>query len=391
MVDHAMQRDFYEVLGVARSATPEDIKKAYRRLARQYHPDHNREADAEDKIKEVNAAYEILGDPDKRARYDRFGHAGVNGGSGGFGAEGFGFGDLNDIFDMFSGFAGFGGQQGRRSSRNRPRPGRDIRHDMTLSFEESIFGAEKEIEVSRMENCDHCTGNGAEPGTTPRRCADCNGSGEIRQSRATLLGSIIETAPCPRCRGKGEVVDTPCKECRGNGQVRKSRKLKVNIPGGVDDTTRLRVVNEGDPGENGGPNGNVQIFFHVTPHEFFKRRDFDIIVDLRINVAQAALGATISVPTVDGPEQLAIPAGTQSGKVIRLRGHGVPKIRSDGGSSSRGDQLVVVQVTVPTKLTAEQKQLFEELGRTLGAADLEPQKAGKGFFDRVMDFFGGEN
>jgi molecular chaperone DnaJ len=386
-----MPQDLYDILGVARNASPEDIKKSYRRLARQYHPDVNREDGAEEKFKEIAGAYEILSDPDKRARYDRFGHAGVNGaGAGGFGGEGFGFTDLNDIFEAF-GF-GFGSAAGgRRGSRSRARAGRDIRYDMNLSFEESVFGAEKEIEITRMENCENCGGSGAEPGTTPRRCGDCNGTGEIHQQRATLLGNIIESTPCPRCRGKGEIVDTPCKECRGNGQVRKSRKINVKIPAGVDDSTRLRVVNEGEPGENGGPNGNVQIFFHVAPHEFFRRREHDIILDIKVNVAQAALGAAITVPTVEGPEALAIPAGTQSGKVFRLRGKGFPRLRSDGSSASRGDQLVVVQVVVPTKLTNEQRQLFEELSKTLGNAEAEPQKAGKGFFDRVLDFFGGEN
>ncbi len=385
-----MPRNPYEILGVQRDASPEDIKKAYRRLARQYHPDVNREPGAEEKFKELAAAYEVLGDPDMRARYDRFGEAGVNGGMGGFTAENFDFGDLNDfIFDMFSGFAGFSSQSRRTSTRNRPRAGRDLRYDMTLTFEESIFGVEKEIEISRMESCEHCGGNGAEPGTSLSRCPECNGTGEIRQARVTILGTPV-TSTCPRCRGRGEIVDTPCKECRGHGQVRRTRKLKVNVPGGVDDTTRLRVVNEGEPGENGGPNGNVQIFFHVSPHEFFRRRENDVILDMKVNVAQAALGAKISVPTVDGPEQIDIAAGTQSGKIFRLRGHGVPKIRSDGTSSGRGDQLVVVQVIVPTKLTAEQRELFEELAESLGSADAEPQKAGKGFFDRVLDFFGGE-
>jgi molecular chaperone DnaJ len=384
-----MPPDLYEVLGVPRSASPEEIKKAYRRLARQYHPDVNRDDGAEERFKEINAAYEVLSDEEKRARYDRFGYAGINPNAGGFGAEGFGFGDLNDIFETF--FSGFTGQPRRgAASRKRPRAGRDIRYDMTLTFEESIFGVEKEIEITRLETCEHCQGTGAEPGTTPRRCPDCNGAGEIRHARPTLLGNIIETATCPRCHGRGEVVDTPCKECRGQTQVRKTRKLRVTVPGGVDDTTRLRVVNEGEPGENGGPNGHVQIFFHVTPHEFFRRRDNDILLDMKINVAQAALGAKITVPTVYGEEQLDIPPGTQSGTVFKLRGKGAPRIRSDGGSNSRGDQLVIVQVVVPTRLTGEQKRLFEELGRTLGGADVEPQKAGKGFFDRVLDFLGGE-
>jgi molecular chaperone DnaJ len=384
-----MPRDLYEVLGVSRSASPDEIKKSYRRLARQYHPDVNREADAEEKFKEIAAAYEVLSDEDKRARYDRFGDAGLGQGMGGFGAEGFGFGDLNEIFETF--FGGLGGSPRRGAGRRRPQAGRDIRYDMTLAFEESIFGAEKEFEINRLEPCDHCQGSGAEPGTTPRRCPECNGAGEIRRARPTLLGNMIEMAACPRCQGRGEVIDTPCKECRGQTKVRKTRKLRVNVPGGVDDTTWLRVANEGEPGEYGGPNGNVQIHFHVQPHEFFRRRDNDILLDMKINMAQAALGAKIMVPTVDGDEALDIPPGTQSGKVFRLRGKGAPRVRSDGGMGSRGDQLVIVQVVVPTRLTNEQKRLLEELGHTLADAAVEPQKSGKGFFDRVLDFLGGES
>ncbi len=383
-----MPRDLYDILGVSHSATPDEIRKAYRRLARQYHPDVNHESDAEERFKEIAAAYDVLSDADKRERYDRFGEAGLN--QGGFGgADGFGFGDLNDIFETF--FSGFGGTSARRGNRRRPTAGHDIRHDMTLTFEESIFGAEREFEITRMETCSHCQGSGAEPGTTPRRCPDCGGSGEIRHARPTLLGNMIEMATCPRCQGRGEVVDTPCTECRGQGKVRRTAKLTVRIPPGVDDTTRLRVSNEGEPGEFGGPNGNVWIFFHIQPHEYFRRRDNDILLDMKINVAQAALGAKITVPTVDGDETLDIPAGTQSGKVFRMRGKGVPRLRSDGGTGGRGDQLVVMQVVVPTRLTNEQKRLFEELEHTLGGADVEPQKSGKGFFDRVLDFLGGES
>ncbi|MBX3064677.1 MAG: molecular chaperone DnaJ [Anaerolineae bacterium] len=382
-----MPRDYYEVLGVGRSADGDAIKKAYRRLAKQYHPDTNKDDGAADKFREATEAYQILNDPDMRARYDRYGHAGVQQAqAGGFG--GAGFGDFTEIIEeMFSGFGGFGAS-GRRSRRS-PRPGRDIPYTMNLTFEESIFGVEKEIEINRLEVCDVCSGSGAEPGTQPRTCVECNGSGEIRRVRQMFLGNMVEVVPCPRCSGSGKIIDTPCHECKGATQVRRNRKLKVKVPGGVDDSTRIRVSQEGEPGENGGPNGNVQIFFKVQPHEFFRRRENDIILDLRINVAQAALGAAIQVPTVDGEEPLSIPAGTQSGKVFTLRGHGAPKIRSDGTSISRGDELVVVQVVIPHKLTNEQKQLFEELGRTLGA-EPEPQKVGKGFFDRVMEFFSGE-
>lgn len=381
-----MPRDYYDVLSVSRDASADDIKKAYRKLARQFHPDVNKEADATEKFREATEAYEILSDADKRARYDRYGHAGVAGQAGGFGSGG--FTDLNEIFEEFFNF-GMGGNASRRQNRRAPRAGRDIRYDMTLTFEESIFGAEKEIEVARQERCETCAGSGAEPGTQPRNCIECAGTGEVRRVRQIFLGNMVEVAPCPRCSGSGKIIDTPCKECKGQTVIRRNRKIKVKVPGGVDDSTRIRITGEGEPGENGGPSGNVQVFFHVQPHEFFRRRENDIILDLRINVAQAALGARIDVPTVDGDEALDIPAGTQSGKVFTLRGHGAPKIRSDGTALSRGDELVVVQVVVPTKLSADQRRLFEELSRTLGA-EVEPQKVGKGFFDRVMEFFGGE-
>ena len=381
-----MPRDLYEILGVARTATPDEIKKAYRKLARQYHPDVNKDAGADDLFKELNAAYEILSDEDKRARYDRFGMAGVSNQAGGAGAYGAGFGDLNDIFEQF--FSGFAGQQ-QRTGRRQPRAGRDLRYDMTITFEESIFGVDKQIDLTRMETCDNCQGSGAEPGTSPRRCPECNGVGEIRQVRQTFLGSMVTSSTCPRCSGKGEVIDTPCKVCRGQGQVRHTRQVMINVPGGVDDGTRIRQVGLGEPGELGGPAGNLQVFIKVQPHEFFKRRENDIIIDMPINVAQAALGATIAVPTVDGDESLPAPPGTQTGKVFRLRGHGAPKIRSDGTSNGRGDQLVVVQVVIPTRLSPEQRRLFQELAQTLGT-DAEPQKAGKGFFDRVLDFLNGD-
>ncbi len=387
MTDTTMPRDLYDILGLSQGATPDEIKKAYRKLARQYHPDVNKDPAAEDTFKEINAAYEVLSDDDKRSRYDRLGMAGLGNNPGGFGAGGFN-GDLNDIFEQF--FSGFGGTTSRGGGRRQARVGRDLRYDLTISFEESIFGVEKQIDLTRMETCEACHGNGAEPGTTLRRCPECNGVGEIRQVRQTFLGSMVTSSTCPRCNGRGEVIDAPCKTCRGQGQVRKTRQVVINVPGGVDDGTRIRQVGLGEPGENGGPAGNLQVFIKVQEHEFFKRRDNDIIVNIPVNVAQAALGANITVPTVDGDEALAVPAGTQSGKVFRLRSHGAPKVRSDGTSSGRGDQLVVVQVVIPTRLTADQKRLFQELSQTLGV-ETEPQKAGKGFFDKVMDFFNGES
>jgi len=383
-----MPKDLYDVLGVGRGATPDEIKKAYRKLARQYHPDINSDPNAAEQFKEINAAYEVLSDEEKRSRYDRFGAAGINGFNGA-GPNVGGFGDLNDIFEQFfSGFGGGGSASAR--SRRQARAGRDLRYDLAVSFEESIFGVEKTIDLTRMEPCDNCHGSGAEPGTGLRRCPECNGVGELRQVRQTFLGSMVTSSTCPRCNGRGEVIDTPCRTCRGQGQVRRTRQVTISVPGGVDDGMRIRQVGLGEPGENGGPSGNLQVVIKVEAHDFFRRRDNDILVDIPINVAQAALGTSITVPTVDGDETLAIPAGTQTGKVFRMRGHGAPRLRSDGSSTGRGDQLVVVQVEVPTRLTPDQKRLFQELAQTLGTETV-PRKAGKGFFDRVMDFLNGES
>lgn len=386
-----MPQDLYEILGVARNASPDDIKKSYRRLAKQFHPDQNADPGAEEKFKEISAAYAILSDADKRARYDRFGLAGVDPqAAGGYGAGGFGgFTDLGEMFEELFGAFGGGGSRRSGGGRNQPRQGRDIRYDMTLTFEEAIFGVTREIDIQRTEKCDVCGGSGAKPGSSPRRCPDCNGTGEVRSVRQTFLGSMVSVTPCPRCQGKGEVVDDPCTECRGQGRVRRTRKINVRVPGGVDSSTRLRVSGEGEAGENGGPPGNVQVFFNVKPHEFFSRRDDNILLDLQINVAQAALGATVTVPTVDGDETLNIPAGTQTGKTFTLRGKGVPRIRSDGSTAGRGDQIVLIQVVVPSRLSAEQRRLFEELSRTLGN-EAEATRQGKGFFDRLADFLGGE-
>jgi molecular chaperone DnaJ len=385
-----MPQDPYEILGVSRSASPEEIKKAYRKLVRQYHPDINKEDGVEDKFKEINAAYEILSDEEKRARFDRFGMAGMNGGAGGF--DGAFTGDLGDIFEQFfGGMGGFSSGRGGTTGRRQPRQGRDLRADMTITFEESIFGCEKPIDITRQETCDVCNGSGAEPGTSPKRCTECNGAGEVRQVRQTFLGSMVTSSTCPRCNGRGEIIETPCKNCRGTGQNRKTRTLTIKVPPGIDDGMRIRRANEGEPGENGGPNGNLQVFIKVQPHEIFRRRENDILLDIQLNVAQAALGASLTVPTVDGDEQISIPAGTQSGKVIRLRGHGAPRVRSDGSSSGRGDELVVVQVQVPTQLSAEQRRLFEELSATFGTSTkAETAKSGKGFFERVADFLSGE-
>ena len=373
-----MPRDYYEVLGVSRTASKTEIKSAFRNLARKYHPDVSQEADAEERFKEINEAYAVLSDDEKRAAYDRFGHAGVGNTAGGpdFGVD---FSDLADIFgDLF----GFGAARAGRRSRNMPRRGADLQLRVDLTFEEAVFGVDKEIAITRDEVCSRCGGTGAEPGTTPVRCPTCRGSGEVRQTRQTIFGAMVQVTTCPTCHGKGETIPSPCKVCHGTGLERKTIRKVVSIPAGVDNGTQIRLAGEGQPGVNGGPNGNLYLVLNVKPHKFFRRKGNDILLELDINVAQAALGAEVEVPTVDGPAMLDIPAGVQSGKVLRMRGKGVPHLRSNG----RGDQLVVINVTIPRHLTAEQRRLFEELAHSLGS-EVKPQE--RSFFDRFREFLGG--
>ena len=382
-----MPRDYYEVLGVARNADENEIKGAFRRLARQYHPDVSQEAGAEDKFKEINEAYEVLSDEDKRARYDRFGHAGVNGAGGfGQGMGGFGFDDFGDIFEVFN--SAFGGSQGGR--RRGVARGRDRRADVTIDFVESVFGVEKEIEFQRLEVCDTCDGSGAAEGTRPSTCSRCNGSGEERVVRQTFLGSMVQSHTCPNCGGKGQVITNPCRNCDGSGRRRKRAVLNVKIPAGVSDGIQIQVRGDGDAGERGAPPGNLFVVVHVKDHAYFKRRENDIILDISINIAQATLGDRIEVDSVDGSQELSVPAGTQTGKVFRLRGKGFPRLRSDGSSSGRGDQLVYVQVATPTRLSDRQRELFEELSETFGR-EATPHTSGRGFFDKVMDFLAGDD
>lgn len=372
------KRDYYKVLGVDRDATDADIKKAFRRLARQYHPDVNKDGDAETRFKEINEAYEVLSDREKRAMYDRFGHAGPQAG---FGTGGFGdfsgFGGIEDIFDSF-----FGGMRTGTATRRGPTRGADLRYDLSIEFEEAVFGCEKEIIVPRHETCPQCNGTGAEPGTQPIRCPQCNGTGEIRRQQQTFLGSFVQVTTCPRCQGEREIVTTPCTQCRGAKVVEVERPIMVKIPAGVDDGTRIRLAGEGEPGTRGGPTGNLYVVLHVKPHPHFRRDENNILLEMGINIAQAALGDKVMVPTLDGDEELVIPAGTQTGETFRLRGKGVPYLRRSG----RGDQLVVIQVMTPTKLNAEQKELLAELGKTLGREVV--QQSEKGFFNKFKDALG---
>jgi molecular chaperone DnaJ len=369
------KRDYYEVLGVPRNASPDEIKKAFRRLARQHHPDVNKDEGSSEKFKEVNEAYEILSDADKRQAYDRFGHAGINQGAQGFS----GFGGFGDIFEEF--FAGFGGMRGE--TRNAPRRGADLRFDLRITFEEAAFGCEKDIEITRSETCPNCRGAGAEPGTTPVRCSTCNGAGEVRRVQQSLLGSFVSVAPCPTCRGEGETIPMPCRTCQGRKTVRVPRHLVVPIPGGVDSGTQIRLAGQGEPGARGGPDGNLYVVIEVAPHPYFRRRGDDVILEMALNVAQAALGDEIEVPTLEGPHKLAIPAGTQPGRVFRLRQKGVPHLRRDG----RGDLLVAVQVSIPTELTADQRRLFLELNKTLGR-QVTPAHQERSFFEKLKDVLG---
>lgn len=367
-------RDYYEVLGVSRQASPDELKSAFRKLARQYHPDVSKEPDAEDRFKEINEAYGVLSDTEKRARYDRYGRAGL----GDMGGHPDYTVDIGDIFEQMFGFGGMGSS----SRRNQARRGRDLQLGVTLTFEEAIFGAEKEIEFERDETCSTCRGNGAEPGTNVRTCQQCGGRGEVRQVRQTFIVQMVETVACPQCNGRGQVVEKLCHTCNGRTLERKRLKKKVSIPAGVDNGMQIRLPGEGQPGSNGGPNGNLFLVVDVLPHEYFKRRGEDILLDLDINIAQAVLGAEIEVPTVEGAEKLSIPAGTQPGKVFHLRSKGVPRIRQSG----RGDQKIMVNVDIPTKLSKEQRELFEKLAETLGTT---PQPRQKGFFDWLNDAFGG--
>ena len=377
------KRDYYEVLGVARGATPDEIKKSYRRLARKYHPDVSEEADSEARFKEINEAYEVLADEQKRGMYDRFGHAGVNTSAAG-GMSGFDFSGFRDPFEIFEEvFGGFGGFS-RSSSRQgrRPRRGSDLRYELPLEFEEAIFGVEKEIEVPRRETCPTCSGNGAEPGTTPIRCPECNGTGEVRRQ----TGFFINISTCPRCHGQGEIITSPCHECQGRGNVTRTRRLSVKIPGGVDEGTQIRLSGEGESGAYGGPPGNLYVVIRVKPHAYFRRMDDTIHLELAINVTQAALGDEVEVPTLDGNELMTIPAGTQTGDTIRLRGKGVPRLRRDGSSIKRGDEVVTLQVRTPTNLTKEQRNLLLELGKTLDR-EVVPQRE-KSIFDRLREALG---
>ena len=377
------KRDFYEVLGVAKGASDEEIKKAYRKLAKKYHPDLNPgDKNAEAKFKEVNEAYEVLSDKDKRAKYDQFGHAGVdpNFGAGGYGGGFGGFTDMGDIDlgDIFGSFFG-GGFGGGGSRRNGPAKGDTLRSSVTISFEEAAFGCEKEISISRSESCDVCKGSGCAPGTTADTCPDCHGSGVIRIQRGNGGFSFSTTAQCPKCHGTGKIIHSPCKTCNGAGAVRKNRKITIKIPAGIDDGQAISLRGQGGAGKNGGPAGDLIISVRVRPHPQFKRDGNAVYLEQPVTFLQATLGAELEIPTIDGKVKWNLPEGTQPGTTFRLRGKGIPNVNGRG----RGDQFVTVDVQVPRNLSHEQKEALRAYGRAMGELPGEEEEGFKGFIDRM--------
>jgi molecular chaperone DnaJ len=350
----AVKRDYYEVLGVPRNASLEDIKKAFRKLAFQYHPDRNNDSGASDRFKEINEAYEVLSDADKRANYDRFGHSGTEN-IFGRGFEGFDMGGFGDIFEAFFGGSG-------RTSRQTARRGEDLRYNIKISFEEAALGCEKEIEISRTETCPTCRGTRARPGVQPVRCPSCDGTGQIRRVQRSLFGQFVNTSVCSECHGEGVIIKEYCPDCRGSGYQKSKRRISVRVPAGIDDGNGIRITGEGEAGYRGGPAGNLYVIVSVKPHEYFTREGNDVVYELPVNFAQAALGVELSVPTLHGVCQLKIPAGSQSGKIFHLKSKGIPHLHGRG----TGDQLVVLRVVTPDSLNKEQRRLFEELSKTLG-------------------------
>lgn len=374
----AVKRDYYEVLGVGRDADDGEIKRAFRRLAQLHHPDLDRNDGAEQRFKELNEAYRVLSDRQRRSAYDMFGHAGVEGAAAG-GPEGFGggFGPFGDIFDAF-----FGGAPAGSRRRTRVVAGADLRYDLEIDFAEAVFGVTREITFPTLVVCARCEGVGGEPGTEPETCPECGGSGEKRRVAQTILGQMVNIVACPRCRGEGTVITTPCGICNGDGRTREERTVAVSIPAGIDDGQRIALEGEGEAGPRGGPNGDLYVAVGVREHPELARRGTELYHELAVTYPQAALGATLTVPTVEGSEGVAVPAGSQSGHEIRMRGKGVPRLRGAG----RGDQHVIVRVIVPSRIGKRERELLEELGEIGGPAVMP--KGGPSLIDRLRDVFG---
>ncbi len=373
----AEKRDYYEVLGVSKGASADEIKKAYRKEAKKYHPDlHPGDKTAEAKFKEINEAYEVLSDSDKKARYDQFGHAGVDPNFSGSGGGGFdGFGDFGDIFsDIFGGF-GFGGAR-----RNGPKRGADIRKIIELTFEEAAFGCKKKITLNKTEDCSACHGTGAKAGTSPETCSRCGGSGQVTTQTRTPLGYMRNVTTCPECHGSGKIIKEPCQTCRGSGKVRRERTIEVDIPQGINDGQTMQISGGGEAGTKGGPTGDLLLTIRIKKHEIFTRDDFDVYITMPITFVQAALGATIKVPTISGVVEYDIPPETQTGSMFRLRGKGIPYIRGKG----RGDQYVKVEVETPKNLSAKQKELLRQFD---GTTEAKNYKKRNGFIDTMKEIF----
>jgi molecular chaperone DnaJ len=374
------KRDYYAVLGIGRGASDDEIKKAYRKLALQYHPDRNGAPDAAEKFKEATEAYQVLSDPEKRSLYDRFGHSAFERGTGVGGVDFGNFAGFNieDIFESFFGTAG------SRGARQRVQRGQDLRFDLRLTLEEAVFGVDKDVTVTKSVACTRCSGNGIEPGSQPVACTRCGGSGELRRVQQSIFGQFVNVTLCDRCNGEGTVIADPCGECRGHGVVRATRTIRVSIPAGADDGLQIRLSGEGEAAPRGGVPGHLYVVLHVQPHRYFKRQGNDLVLEVPVNVAQATLGAEFRVPTLDGKElPVKVPPGTQSGRIIRIRGEGVPYLRERG----RGDLQVHVKAKIPTELTDEQKKLFRQLGETFGTDNTPAEN--RSFFDKVKDVFGG--
>jgi molecular chaperone DnaJ len=373
-------KDYYELLGLQKGASDDEIKKAFRKLAIKYHPDKNQgNKEAEEKFKEINEAYQVLSDPEKKAHYDQFGTADFNGGGFG-GGGGFDFTDMGGFGDIFESFFGGGGfSSGRR--RNGPERGADIEVNLNLSFEEAVFGVEKEISVNRHESCETCSGSGAKPGTSPKTCDKCGGSGQVRVQRNTPLGSFVSVNTCDKCGGKGKLVSDPCPTCRGTGKERKHRKIKINVPAGVDTGNVIPLRGHGEHGVNGGPPGDLYVNIRVASHPQFKRKGFDIYIDRHLSFAKATLGCELKVPTVDGEVKYDVPAGTQPGTVFRLKGKGVPRVNSTG----RGDQYVNIIVDIPKSLNDKQKEALRMFMEASGESHGDDGK--KSFMNKIKDSF----
>lgn len=379
----ADKRDYYEILGLSKGASDSEIKKAFRKMAMKYHPDKNPgDKKAEEKFKEINEAYAVLSDPEKKDKYDKFGHAGVDpnagfgGGAGGFG----GFGGFEDIFDMFGGaFSGFGGGGGR-SRKNSPRKGSDLQKSITIDFTEAAFGTKKQISINKYVKCKTCGGTGAEPGTSKKTCPKCGGTGEIKTAQRTPLGTFQSVSPCPDCGGTGEINESPCKDCGGTGKVRDNVTISINIPAGVDNDSVIPIKGQGEPGINGGPDGDLYIVINVRPHKLFERRGQDLWLEIPITFNQAALGDEIVVPTLEEKISYKVPAGTQPGTVFRLKGKGIKSVRSN----KKGDLYVKVILEIPTKLNSKQKKAIEAMGK---AVNNECYQKKSSFLDSIKEFF----